>query len=74
MVLKRIAIGFRMSDTVIGELYRDYPSILKHDERGSNETILIVDVTPTQESQIIPVLKDKLVKIEDIPGGIWPTI
>ena len=55
-----------MSDTVISELYIDHPTILLKDERTQDTTILYVDVTPQQETQIIPVLKDRLIRIETV--------
>ena len=72
MTIKKITIGFRMADSVITDLYTQFPTILKYHEYGNDQTTLIVDITPAQEANVLPILAEKLVKIEDIPGGVWP--
>lgn len=64
MVLKRVIIHFRMSDDVINALYTEFPNIIHTHEVMDNKVILHVDITPAQESNAIPVLLNKLIKIE----------
>ena len=63
-----------MAESVIQELYADFPNILKAHGITDNTTSLIVDITPQQETQILPQLRDRLVRIEDVPGGVWPPV
>lgn len=72
MTLKKVTVGFRMSDTVIAELLAQFPTIIKDGEIGDNHTMFIVDVTQQQEDNIVPILKEKLIRIETVPGGVWP--
>ena len=71
MAIKKITIHFQMSDEVIDGLRTEYPNIIKHVEREMAKTTLILDVTPPQEAQIVPTLKDKMITIHN---AVWPPL
>jgi hypothetical protein len=65
MALKKVTVHFRMSDELITSLYGQFPSIIQKHEVMDDRTLLYVDVTPQQESQIVPVLQSKFIEVED---------
>lgn len=66
MVLKKITVYFQIAQEALASLRATYPTIILEAYKDGNKTTFIVDITAQQETQVIPVLKDHLVKIETI--------
>lgn len=71
MAFKQITVYFALSQQLIHELKIEYPNIIVEVFYETNKTTLIVNVTPSQQAQIIPTIKDKMIRVEDV---VWPPV